>query len=60
MENRFPREDKYPSQYSGSWTTCTRCKKQTPSYGDDVHYIDGFPYCADCYEKVKVSYQKTP
>jgi hypothetical protein len=56
--NKFPREDRNPRQYIDAWTTCTRCKKAIRSYDDSVHYIDGFPYCDDCYQKVKALVMK--
>jgi len=57
MGTEFPREDmKFPRQYTDAWTTCTRCKVQNSAFSEKMHYIDGFPFCSDCYLEVKESY----
>ena len=59
MGTEFPREDvKFHRQYTDTWTICTRCRVQNSAFSKQMHYVDGFPFCSDCYQDVKRSYIK--
>ncbi|MCS4538850.1 MAG: hypothetical protein HYY67_08340 [Thaumarchaeota archaeon] len=54
QQKKFPREDRFPKQYSEAWTQCARCKTELRCYDEQTTlYLDDLPYCKSCYEKVK-------
>jgi hypothetical protein len=67
-DNNFPREDRNegitrqssnPREFADAWTSCSRCKSRMLSFGKESHYIDGFPFCHDCFEEKKSDYIRT-
>ena len=65
-DNNFPREDRNegitrqssnPREFADAWTSCSRCKSRMLSFGNQSHYIDGYPFCHICFEEIKSDYK---